>query len=101
MSCISASFRCDNEPDCFDASDEQFCLNTNIPDCPEGEFRCGSSSTNHGAALGSRCILNRFRCDGKDIKCFIFNENFSYKFISHEFHIFLSSQVRLIAMVRV
>lgn len=71
MSCISASFRCDNEMDCSDASDEQFCLNTNIPECPEGEFRCGGgggSSVNHGAAPGSRCILNRFRCDGKHVE---------------------------------
>lgn len=63
--CISASFRCDSEPDCIDASDEQNCLNANVLECPEGEFRCGGSLINYGAAPGSRCILNRFRCDGE------------------------------------
>lgn len=35
-------------------------------ECPEGEFRCGGSSLNYGAAPGSRCILNRFRCDNEN-----------------------------------
>lgn len=48
-----------------DASDEQNCLNANVLECPEGEFRCGGSMINYGAAPGSRCILNRFRCDGE------------------------------------
>lgn len=34
-------------------------------ECPEGEFRCGGATSNFGAAPGSRCILNRFRCDGE------------------------------------
>lgn len=54
--CISASFRCDNEPDCGDASDEDNCLSANVLECPEGEFRCGGNSNNFGAAPGSRCI---------------------------------------------
>lgn len=51
------------EPDCNDASDEENCLSTTLLECPEGEFRCGGNF-NHIAAPGSRCILNRFRCDG-------------------------------------
>lgn len=34
-------------------------------ECPEGEFRCGGNFNNFGTAPGTRCILNRFRCDGK------------------------------------
>lgn len=62
--CISASFRCDGEPDCRDAGDEQDCQ-PSIPECPEDEFKCRGA--NHpGSSPGARCILNRFRCDGED-----------------------------------
>lgn len=53
------------EPDCNDASDEENCLSTTLLECPEGEFRCGGNFNHISAAPGSRCILNRFRCDGK------------------------------------
>lgn len=64
------------DPDCEDGSDEENCLSTTLLECPEGEFRCGGNFNHISAAPGSRCILNRFRCDGK-LNAHKFNVDFS------------------------
>jgi len=46
--CISQSWRCDNEDDCGDRSDEMNC-----EACKEGEFTCGNG----------KCIRQSWRCD--------------------------------------
>lgn len=40
---------------------ENINIESPIPDCPEGEFKCKGSVN---GMPGSRCILMKFRCDG-------------------------------------
>lgn len=37
------------------------CVDSFMPDCPEGEFKCKAGGS---IGPGGRCILDRFRCDG-------------------------------------
>ncbi|XP_070207543.1 basement membrane-specific heparan sulfate proteoglycan core protein-like isoform X4 [Littorina saxatilis] len=52
--CIQANYKCDNQADCPDASDEKDCR-TEVEPCLEGRFRCRGTG---------RCINRRLRCDG-------------------------------------
>lgn len=61
-SCISLSFKCDQEQDCENGEDEKDC-DFPLPNCPEGEFKCKGMLGGMGGP-GGRCILQRFRCDG-------------------------------------
>lgn len=47
-----------------DASDEQNCPEDELI-CPEGEFRCRGAVIS-SSSPGTRCILNRFRCDNEN-----------------------------------
>lgn len=40
--CVPISFRCDNDNDCGDGSDEENCLNGSKAICPTNHFRCKS-----------------------------------------------------------
>lgn len=53
-------------------------LETPIPDCPEGEFKCKGSVSGSGSSPGNRCILMRFRCDGDNGMSFIFEFRLNY-----------------------
>ncbi|XP_053392700.1 low-density lipoprotein receptor-related protein 12-like [Mercenaria mercenaria] len=53
--CISSAYRCDNDDDCGDNSDEQNCQGTNTG-CPGDEWRCPNR----------KCISRDWLCDGDD-----------------------------------
>lgn len=78
-SCISLSFKCDQEQDCENGEDEKDC-DFPLPNCPEGEFKCKGLLGGMGGP-GGRCILQRFRCDGgKRVLCLSNNFNSTLKF---------------------
>ncbi|GAB6033184.1 Low-density lipoprotein receptor- protein 4 [Chamberlinius hualienensis] len=52
--CIPAKWRCDNDNDCGDNSDEIGC---EVSKCSKTQFRCVSSG---------RCIKAKYRCDGEN-----------------------------------
>lgn len=53
VNCISATWRCDQEHDCKDGSDEANCSNNT---CADYQFSCGSPTF--------RCIYSSWVCDG-------------------------------------
>ena len=53
--CIPAAWRCDNDNDCKDGSDELNCEDTKAK-CDEEQFQC----------LNKNCIEKVFRCNGHD-----------------------------------
>ncbi|CAG2064045.1 unnamed protein product [Timema podura] len=57
MRCISERWRCDQENDCKDGSDEKDCATRTPPaSCKGGEFQCAKDSV---------CIPSTWRCDGE------------------------------------
>ncbi|XP_028813103.1 low-density lipoprotein receptor class A domain-containing protein 3 isoform X2 [Denticeps clupeoides] len=52
--CIPGGWQCDNQPDCFDSSDEK--------GCPKVKSKC--APTFFACANGVHCIIGRFRCNG-------------------------------------